>query len=94
VDPRVERLARVLVEYSNEIQPGDRVLIEAEPTAEPLVRACFREILEAGGQPHLFISLAGQVTLTGIDDIFLQYASDDQLDYPATFYSLVYENFE
>jgi len=94
VDPRVERLARVLVEYSNEIRPGDRVLIEAEPAAEPLVRACFREILEAGGHPHLSISLAGQATLTGLDDVFLQYANDDQLDYPATFYDLVYENFE
>ena len=94
MDPRVERLARVLVEYSNEIQPGDRVLIEAEPAAEPLVRACFREILKAGGHPHLFISLAGQVTLTGLDDIFLQYANDDQLDYPPTFHNFVYENFE
>jgi aminopeptidase len=94
VDPRVEHLARVLVEYSNEIRPGDRVLIEAEPAAEPLVRACFQEILKAGGHPHLSISLAGQATLTGLDDIFLQYANDDQLDYPATFYNLVYENFE
>lgn len=94
MDPRVERLARLLVEYSNEIRPGDRVLIEAEPAAEPLVRACFREILEAGGHPHLSISLAGQATLTGLDDVFLQYANDDQLDYPATFYDLVYENFE
>jgi aminopeptidase len=94
VDPRVESLARVLVEYSNKIRPGDRVLIEAEPAAEPLVRACFREILEAGGHPHLSISLAGQATLTGLDDVFLQYANDDQLDYSATFYDLVYENFE
>lgn len=94
MDPRVESLARVLVEYSNEIRPGDRVLIEAEPAAEPLVRACFREVLKAGGHPHLFISLAGQATLTGLDDIFLQYANDDQLDYPPTFFNLVYENFE
>ena len=94
MDPRVERLARVLVEYSTEIQPGDRVLIEAEPVAEPLVRACFREILEAGGHPHLSIALAGQATLTGLDDLFLQYAKDDQLDYPATFFNLVYGNFE
>ncbi|MEE9512926.1 MAG: aminopeptidase [Anaerolineales bacterium] len=94
MDQRVESLARVLVEYSNEIRPGDRVLIEAEPAAEPLVRACFQEILKAGGHPHLSISLAGQVTFTGLDDIFLQYANDDQLDYPPTFYNIVYENFE
>ncbi len=93
-DPRVDRMAQVLIQYSTNIQPGDRVLIEAEPLAEPLVRACFREILLAGGYPHLNISLAGQTTYTGIDDLFLQYANDDQLDYPPTFYNLTYNEFE
>jgi aminopeptidase len=93
-DPRVDRMAKVLVHYSNHIEKGDRVLIEAEPQAEPLVRACFREILLAGGHPHLFISLAGQTTFTGIDDLFLQYAQEAQLDYPATFYEMTYKEFE
>lgn len=93
-DPRVDRMAKVLIHYSTSIQPGDRVLIEAEPQAEPLVRACFREILLAGGHPHLNISLAGQTTFTGIDDLFLQYANEDQLDYPPTFYNLAYREFQ
>ena len=93
-DPRIEQMAKVLVDYSAEIRMGDRVLIEAEPQAGPLVRACFKRILEAGGHPHLFISLNGQTTLTGIDDLFLKYAREEQLDHPATFYQLVYENFE
>jgi aminopeptidase len=93
-DPRVERLAKVFVNYSTEIKPGDRVLIEAEPGAEPLVRATFKSILEAGGHPHLFISLAGQTTLTGLDDVFLTYANEDQLAFAPTFYNLVYEQFE
>ncbi|MGD2162338.1 MAG: aminopeptidase, partial [Anaerolineales bacterium] len=93
-DPRVDRLAEVYVGYSTEIQPGDRVLIEAEPAAEPIVRATFKAILEAGGHPHLFISLGGQTTLTGLDDVFLQYANEDQIDYPPTFYNLVYEQFD
>ncbi len=93
-DPRVDRMAQVLINYSTNIQPGDRVLIEATPQAEPLVRACFREILLAGGHPHLNISLAGQHTFTGIDDLFLRYANEDQLDYPPTFYNLTYKEFE
>ena len=93
-DPRVDRMAKLLVHYSNHIEKGDRVLIEAEPQAEPLVRACFREVLLAGGHPHLLISLAGQTTYTGIDDLFLQYATEAQLDYPATFYDLAYQQFE
>ncbi len=93
-DPRVDRMAQVLVHHSTRIQPGDRVLIEAEPPAEALVRALFREILLAGGHPHTFVSLAGQTTMTGVDDVFLQYANEAQLAYPATFYDLVYEQFE
>jgi len=93
-DPRVDRMAKVLVHYSNHIEKGDRVLIEAEPQAAPLVRACFREVLLAGGHPHTFISLDGQTTLTGIDDVFLRYAEGEQLDYAATFHDLAYQQFE
>lgn len=93
-DPRVERLADVYVGYCTEIEPGDRVLIEAEPAAEPIVRATFKAILEAGGHPHLFISMAGQTTLTGLDDVFLQYARKEQIEFSPTFYDLVYEQFE
>jgi len=93
-DPRIERLADVYVGYSTEIKPGDRVLIEAEPVAEPIVRATFKAILEAGGHPHLFISLGGQTTLTGLDDVFLEYANEEQLTFPATFYNLAYEQFD
>jgi len=93
-DLRVDRMAAVLVHHSARIKPGDRVLIEAEPPAEPLVRALFREILLAGGHPHLLVSLAGQTTMTGVDDVFLKYANEAQLDFPATFYNLVYEQFE
>ena len=93
-DPRIDRLADVYVGYSTKINPGDRVLIEAQPAAEPLVRATFRSILEAGGHPHLFISLDGQTTLTGLDDVFLTYANEDQIAYEPTFYNLVYEQFE
>ena len=93
-DPRTDRMAQVLVSYSARIQRGDRVLIEAQPEAEPLVRALYRHILDAGGHPHMFISLNGQVTQTGLDDVFMRYASAEQLDYQATFYELAYEEFE
>ncbi len=93
-DPRIQRLAEVLINYSARIGPGDRVLIEAEPVAEPLIRAVFEEILENGGHPHLFISLSGQVSLTGLDDIFMRKANSDQLNFVPTFYQIAYEQFE
>ncbi|MGA9531924.1 MAG: aminopeptidase [Anaerolineales bacterium] len=93
-DPRVDQLARLLVEYSAGIQPGDRVLIEAEIAAEPLVRALFEQILHAGGHPHLLVSLEGMTTMTGLDSRFIELASDAQLDFPPAFMELAYEQFE
>jgi aminopeptidase len=93
-DPRILQMARVLINYSAAIQPGDRILLEAEPVAEPLIRALYKYILECGGHPHLIINLTGQVSQSGIDDIFLQNASPDQMDYIPPFYRMAYEQFE
>lgn len=93
-DIRIERMARLLVEYSANIQPGDKVLIESQPAAEPLIREVFKRILMAGGNPHMFISLSGFVSLTGLDDIFYEFANDKQLDFAPTFYTLAYDSFD
>jgi aminopeptidase len=93
-DPRIERLSRVLVDYSTQIGHGDRVLIESEPAAEALVRALFKHILKNGGHPHLLVSLSGMVTMTGMDDVFLSFADDEQISFEPTFYKLAYDNFE
>jgi len=93
-DPRTERLATVLVHYSAALRRGDRVLIEAETAAEPLVRALFERALQAGAHPHLALSLSGQDTFTGIDDVFLREASDDQIDYAPPFFQAAYQEFE
>lgn len=93
-DPRVDRMARLLVDYSVAVEPGDRVLIEAATPAEPLVRALFEYILKAGGHPHLLLSLGGLDTMTGLDATFMRYASDEQLAHEPTFMQLAYEQFE
>jgi len=58
-DPRVVSLARVLVNYCCEVQPGDLVSISGMPPAKPLLREIHRETLRAGGHPYLFVSLDG-----------------------------------
>jgi aminopeptidase len=64
-DPRVEKLARLLVEYSLAVRPGDMVLIGAPVTAAPLVREVYRHALRAGGHPEvrLHVEEAEQVLL-------------------------------
>ena len=92
-DPRVANFAKVLVEHSARIVPGDRVLIEATTAAEPLVRELFIQILEKGGQPHPMIALPGMMPFSQ-DELYLTYAKDTQLDFIPTFYKIAYDQFE
>jgi aminopeptidase len=59
IDPRVAKMADVLVNYSLEIKQGDKLLIGSTPLAAPLVREVYRAALRAGGHPVVRISLAG-----------------------------------
>ena len=92
-DSRVQKFAKVLVEHSTRIVPGDRVLIEATTAAEPLVRELYIQILEKGGIPHPMIGFPGMVPFIQ-DDMYLTYANDTQLDFVPTFYKLAYDQFE
>jgi aminopeptidase len=92
-DSRVQKFAKVLVEHSARIVPGDRVLIEATTAAEPLIRELFIQILEKGGIPHPMIGFPGMVPFVQ-DDMYLTYANDTQLDFVPTFYKVAYDQFE
>jgi len=92
-DPRIQKFAKVLVEHSTRVEPGDRVLIEGTTAAEPLVRELFIQILGKGGLPHPMISLPGMVPFIQ-DEMYLTYANETQLDFVPTFYKLAYDQFE
>ena len=92
-DSRVQKFAKVLVEHSTRIVPGDRVLIEGTTAAEPLVRELYIQILEKGGHPQPMISFPGMVPFIQ-DDLYLTYAKETQLDFVPTFYKLAYDQFE
>jgi aminopeptidase len=87
-DIRVDKFARLLVNYSARIKEGDRVAIEATTSAEPLVRALYAHVLEAGGHPNLILSFPDQ------EEIFFDLARDHQLDTTPDFLKYSYENFE
>jgi aminopeptidase len=74
-DPRLQKLARLLVQYSTEVKPGERVRIDGTPASEPLLREVYREVLKAGGYPIV------RMRLTEEDHVFYTVASDSQLDY-------------
>jgi aminopeptidase len=74
-DPRVERLAGVLVEYSTRVQPGDLVCIDAPLAGGPLISALYEKVLEAGGHPQLRADADGEL------EVLLKHGSDAQLEW-------------
>ena len=74
-DPRIDRLARVIVRYSLELREGQTFLISSGAVAEPLVQALYEEALDAGAHPMLDLSLEGTQTA------FFRLANDEQLDW-------------
>ncbi len=54
-DQRIETLAKNLVNYSCEVKPGEKVLIEAKGFELPLTKALIKETYKAGGIPFVTI---------------------------------------
>jgi aminopeptidase len=74
-DPRIDKLADVIVRYSVAVKRDDVVRISASTVAMPLVRALYREVVRAGGHPLL------RLTDDECADIFFAEASARQLKY-------------
>jgi len=87
-DPRILKHADILVNYSTDIQPGDRVVIESTTAAEPMLEALIERILENGGYPYLITKLPRE------EAIFYKYAKDAQLEQTPEFLKMAYEQFE
>jgi aminopeptidase len=54
-DPRIETLAKNLIQYSVKLQPGEKVLIENFGLQKGFVHALVKEVYEAGGYPFVSI---------------------------------------
>lgn len=87
-DPRITKLAKVLVHYSLGLKPGQLFQLRTHPIAEELTLAVCEEAIKAGA--HVFV----QTTVPGMDEIFLKYASNAQLDFVSPVRKLVTETFD
>ena len=75
MDPRVQAMANVLVNYSVAVRQGDWVVIQSPLLGEPLADACVQATLAAGGNPlAIFLSSTVQETM-------LREASEAQLQF-------------
>jgi aminopeptidase len=87
-DPRLEKFAHILVDHSARIQPGDRVLLEGTTAAIPLIEELYKLILQRGGHPYPALELPQE------QQIFFEYASEEQLLHIPTFRKYAYEKYE
>ena len=74
-DPRFDKMADVLVNYSIEIKPKQTVYVWSTTLAQPLMLAIYKQILKAGGNAFL------RADLPGAQEIFYEYAQAEQLDF-------------
>ena len=52
-DPRIEKMARIIVEHSLKVQPGERVLIDALDNCDELIIAVVNAVYGAGASPQV-----------------------------------------
>jgi len=87
-DARIEKLARVMVNYSLELKPGQTFWLRTTPLADELNLAVYEEAIKAGAHIHL------DQRMPGSDEIFFKYASDEQLDYVSPIREILAKTFD
>ncbi|MFI4855895.1 MAG: aminopeptidase [Phycisphaerales bacterium JB065] len=74
-DPRLDRLADVIVTYSTKVKAGDLVGIRSDPVAMPLIEAVYEKCLKVGAYPFW------EATADCLNEIYLEHADEKQLGY-------------
>jgi aminopeptidase len=87
-DPRIANLAKIIVDYSVGLKPGDQVYIQSTPAAAPLVSEVYRLALQRGAHPLTIIDLPG------LQPIFFENANEDQINYISPVMKQVVETFD
>ena len=75
MDPRVKKLAHLLINYSLKLKKGQLLKIQGESVTAPLMQAVFEEALKVGANPYV------QVIMPDIAEAFLKHGTDEQLKY-------------
>jgi aminopeptidase len=87
-DPRLARLAEVLVNFSIGVKPGQLVRITGPSVAEPLIVELYRSVVLAGANP--FVQMAPDV----LEEIFYKLAKDEQLAFQSPIRNFITETID
>ena len=88
LDPRLSRMARILIKYSTRVKKGDRVHISGETAAIPLIEQLYIEALKAGAHPYV------DVAIPSLSRYFYRYATKQQLEYISPISRAMVEEFD
>lgn len=88
VDPRLTKLANVLVNYSVAVKPGQLVRISGPTIAEPLIVELYRAVIRAGAHPS--VHMVPEAT----SEIMYKEASEEQLKYISPIAWSIVENID
>jgi aminopeptidase len=84
IDPRMKKLADVLVNYSVKVKPGELTVVTGEVSALPLLREVYIKVLQAGGNPVPLL-LDDEITESN-----RLYSSDEQIKWVSPLETLLY----
>ena len=73
LDPRTQKLAKILVDYSLKVKKGENVVIAGSSEASDFIVALFREIILKGAYPTT------KIDLPGLTPFYYQNATADQI---------------
>jgi aminopeptidase len=76
-DPRIARLADLIVDYSLKLRPGQVFRVDALDAASPLALEFYRSAIRAGAFPYTSLGLEGTL------ELLLEHASTEQIEYIA-----------
>ena len=85
-DPRLNKLAEVLVQYSVGVKKGDLVAISADPHSMPAVEAVFEAVLREGGHPSF------RPRSESLQELTLRLGSDEQIQHVCPFETYHFNN--
>ncbi len=74
-DPRIDKLAMVLVNYSTGVKKGQLVRLSGDPVATPLIEALYEQCVKVGA--NVFV----RMTPDSMIETFLKNGSDEQLGF-------------
>jgi aminopeptidase len=87
VDHRIEKLAKLSVQYSVAVKPKEKVLIAGSVEAAPLINELYKECLLSDAYPMIMPQLETDYT-------FYKYAKEHQLSYVSPFEKFLIENID